>query len=63
VAGLVWLRIGTGGELFGFHEMLGDCQVASRVVLSSIELVIHCVYCVLYCLCSFVFCVLFERGM
>jgi hypothetical protein len=32
---LVWLRIGTGGELlwtrywtFGFHEMLGDYRVA-----------------------------------
>jgi hypothetical protein len=45
-SGLVWLRIGTGGELlwirywtFGFHEMLGNYLVASRVVLSSIELV------------------------
>jgi hypothetical protein len=44
--GLVWLRIGTGGELvwirywtFGFHEMLGNYLVASRVVLSSIEFV------------------------
>jgi hypothetical protein len=43
-AGLVWLRIGTGGELlwirywtFEFHEMLGSYLVASRVVLSSIE--------------------------
>jgi hypothetical protein len=33
--GLVWLRIGTGGELlrirywtFGFHEMLGNYRVA-----------------------------------
>jgi hypothetical protein len=41
--GLVWLRIWTGGELlwirywtFGFHEMLGNYRVASRVVLSSI---------------------------
>jgi hypothetical protein len=50
--GLVWLRIGTCGELlwirywtFGFLEMLGNYRmawhlVASRVVLSSIELVI-----------------------
>jgi hypothetical protein len=45
--GLVWLRIGTGGEFlwiryrtFGFHEMLGNYLVASRVVFSSIELVI-----------------------
>jgi hypothetical protein len=49
--GLVWLRIGTGGELlciryrtFGFHEMLGNYRVSkqlgtSRVVLSSMELV------------------------
>jgi hypothetical protein len=44
--GLVWLRIGTGGELlwirywtFGFHEMLGNYRVASGVVLSSIQLV------------------------
>jgi hypothetical protein len=49
--GLVWLRIGTDGELlwirywtFWFHEMLGNYRVAwhlvpSRVVLSSIELV------------------------
>jgi hypothetical protein len=44
--GLVWLRIGTGGELlwiwywiFGFHEMLGNYRVASWVVLSSIVLV------------------------
>jgi hypothetical protein len=49
--GLVWLRIGTGGELlwsrywtFRFHNMLGhhpmaQYLVASRVVLSSIELV------------------------
>jgi hypothetical protein len=43
--GLVWLRIGTGGELlsirywtFGFHEMLGNYREASWVVLSSIEL-------------------------
>jgi hypothetical protein len=45
--GLVWLRIGTGGELlwirywtFGFHEMLGNYRVASQTVLSSIELVV-----------------------
>jgi hypothetical protein len=44
--GLVWLRIGTCGELlwirywtFGFREMLGNYRVASRVVLSSIEFV------------------------
>jgi hypothetical protein len=44
--GLIWLRIGTGWKLlwirywtFGFHEMLGNYRVASRVVLSSIELV------------------------
>jgi hypothetical protein len=49
--GLVWLRIETRGELLwirywtsGFHEMLGNYRVAkhlvaSRVVLSSIELV------------------------
>jgi hypothetical protein len=49
--GLVWLRIGTGGELvwmrlwtFGFHEMLGNYRVSkqlgiSRVVPSSMELV------------------------
>jgi hypothetical protein len=44
--GLVWLGIRTGGELlwirywtFGFHEMLGNYLVASRVVFSSIELV------------------------
>jgi hypothetical protein len=43
--GLVWLRIGTGGELlcirywtFGFYEMLGNYRVASWVVLSSMEL-------------------------
>jgi hypothetical protein len=48
---LVWLRIGTGGELlgirygtFGFHKMLGNYRVSkqlgiSRVVLSSKELV------------------------
>jgi hypothetical protein len=48
-AGLVWLRIGTGGELlwiwrwtFGFHEMQRNYRVAtqlvaSRVVLGSIE--------------------------
>jgi hypothetical protein len=46
--GLVWLRIGTGGELlwipywtFGFHEMLGNYRVASRLVFSSIELLNH----------------------
>jgi hypothetical protein len=46
--GLVWLRIGTGGELlwirywtFWFHEMLGNLRVASRVVLSPIELVVR----------------------
>jgi hypothetical protein len=49
--GLVWLMTGTSGELlwirywtFGCHEMLGNYRVAwrlvaSRVVLSSIELV------------------------
>jgi hypothetical protein len=49
--GLIWLRIGTGGELlrirygtFGFHKMLGNYRVVkqlriSRVVLSSMELV------------------------
>jgi hypothetical protein len=49
--GLVWLRIGISGKLmwiqywtFGFHKMLGNYRVdsqlvASRVVLSSIELV------------------------
>jgi hypothetical protein len=49
--GLVWLRVRTGGEIlwirywtFGFHKMLGNYRVAehlvaSRVVLSSIELV------------------------
>jgi hypothetical protein len=49
--GLLWLRIGTGGELlwtrwwtFGFHKMLGIYRVgtqlvASRMVLSSTELV------------------------
>jgi hypothetical protein len=52
--GLVWLRIGTGGELlrirystFGFHKMLGNYRVSeqlgiSRVVLGSMELVICC---------------------
>jgi hypothetical protein len=37
--GLVWVRIGTGGELlwirwwtFGFHKMLGNYQVASQLV-------------------------------
>jgi hypothetical protein len=42
--GLVWHRIGTGGRplwilywTFGFHEMLGNYRVASRVVLSSIR--------------------------
>jgi hypothetical protein len=51
--GLVWIRTGTGRELlwirywtFGLQEMLGNYRVAyhlvaSRVVLSSIELVIH----------------------
>jgi hypothetical protein len=41
--GLVWLRIGTGGEFlwirywtFGFHEIVGNYRVASLVVLSSI---------------------------
>jgi hypothetical protein len=41
--GLVWLRIGTGGELlwirywtFGFHEMLGNYRVVSRIVLSGV---------------------------
>jgi hypothetical protein len=49
--GLVWLRIGTGGELlwirywtFGLHKLLGNYRVSkqlgiSRVVLSSMELV------------------------
>jgi hypothetical protein len=44
--GLVWLGIRTGGELlrirywtFGFHGMLGNSLVASRVVLSSVETV------------------------
>jgi hypothetical protein len=49
--GLIWLKIGTGGELlwiwcwtFRFHEMLGNYRVSkqlwiSRVVLSSTELV------------------------
>jgi hypothetical protein len=44
--GVVWLRIGTSGELlwiwwwiFGLHEMSRKYWVASRVVLSSIELV------------------------
>jgi hypothetical protein len=49
--GLVWLRIGTGGELlwirywtFGFHKMLGNYRAswqlrASPAVLSSIEFV------------------------
>jgi hypothetical protein len=49
--GLVWFRIGTGGELlwirywtFGFHKMLGNYRVPkqlriSRVVLSSMELI------------------------
>jgi hypothetical protein len=47
---IVSLRVGTSGELmwmrlwtFGFHKMLGNCQVAtqlvaSRAVFSSIEL-------------------------
>jgi hypothetical protein len=41
--GLVWPRIGTGVELLwirywalGYHEMLGNYRVASRLVLSSI---------------------------
>jgi hypothetical protein len=50
--GLIWLRLGTGGELlwirywtFGLRKLLGDCWVAeqlvaSRVVLSSTEVVI-----------------------
>jgi hypothetical protein len=48
--GLVWLRIGIGGELlwirywtFGFYEMLGNYRVASRVVFSSMELVSYIV--------------------
>jgi hypothetical protein len=46
--GKVWLRIGIGGELlwirywtYGFHEMLENYRVATRVVLGSIELVTH----------------------
>jgi hypothetical protein len=51
VTGLVWLRIGTGGELlwirywtFGFHKMLGNYRVSkqlgiSGVVFSSMDLV------------------------
>jgi hypothetical protein len=41
---VVWLRIGTGGELlciryrtFGVHKMLGNYRVAIRVVLRSIQ--------------------------
>jgi hypothetical protein len=51
--GLVWLRIGTGGEIswirywtFEFHKPLGNYRVSkqlgiSRVMLSSMELVIY----------------------
>jgi hypothetical protein len=44
--GDVSIRIGTGGKLllirygtFGLYEILGNYRVASRVLLSSIELV------------------------
>jgi hypothetical protein len=58
--GLVWLKIETSGELFwirswtfGFHEMLGNYRVAtqlvaSRVMFSSIELVISQCNCSCY---------------
>jgi hypothetical protein len=43
--GLIWLRIGTGGELlwirywtFGFLEMLGNYRVASQPVASWVLL-------------------------
>jgi hypothetical protein len=44
--GLVWLKIGTGGEFlriryltFGFYKMLGNYRVSKQLVLSSMELV------------------------
>jgi hypothetical protein len=46
VAGLVWLRIGRGGELlwilcwtFGFHEMQGDYRVAYHLVTSWVVII------------------------
>jgi hypothetical protein len=59
-ARLVWLRIGTGGELlwirywtFGLHKMLGNYRVSkqlwlSRVVLSCMELVNGYTICFLW---------------